>query len=177
MLGRTMRLLPLAVVALALACHNTETLTSQPSVALPTATAPAAAPSATAPAAEAPAAAAAPVTNRWTTPVDCAAQEASADKTLPPEDRKRDRFNCDLQEELRAFVATRQACQSAAECTNVGGSCPFGCAIPVAQKSASEVTQKLATLVERQEKAGTRCAYRCITPEPPTCVEGRCTGK
>src|SRR5690242_10979335 len=100
MLGRTMRLLPLAVVALALACHNTQTLTTEPSAALPTATAPAAAqPSATAPAAEAPAA---PAGNRWTTPVDCAAQDASAAKSgLTPEDRKRDRFNCDLQEELR----------------------------------------------------------------------------
>jgi len=176
MLGRTMRLLPLAVVALASACHNTETLTTEPSVALPTATAPAAAAASVTPAAtDAPAA---PAANRWTTPVDCAARDASPDRsTLTPEDKKRDRFNCDLGEELRVFVAARQACQSAAECTNVTGSCPFGCAIPVAQKAANEVAQKLATLVERQEKEGTRCAYRCMAPEPPACVEGRCTGK
>lgn len=175
MLGATMRLPSLAVLALAVACHNTETLTSAPSTALPTATTPAALTSSSAaPSADAPAARA---DNRWTTPVDCAARDASADKNLPPEDRQRDRLNCELTEELRAFVAERQACASSAECTNVGGSCPFGCTIPVAQSHANEVTQKLASLVERQEKAGTRCAYRCIAGEPPACVAGRCTGK
>ena len=170
-----MRPLSLAVLALAVACHNTETLTTRPSSTLPTATAPAVLESTAAP--PSPSAAAAPTGNHWTTPVDCDARDAAADKTLPPEDRQRDRLNCELTEELRAFVAERQACASAAECTNVGGSCPFGCTIPVAQRHASEVTQKLASLVERQEKAGTRCAYRCIAGEPPACVDGRCTGK
>lgn len=175
MLFGAMRLLSLAVLVLAVACHNTDTLTTRPSAALPTATAPAALDSTAAPpAASAPAE---PTGNRWTTPVDCAARDAAADKNLTPEDRQRDHLNCELTEELRAFVAERQACASAAECTNVGGSCPFGCTIPVAQSHANEVTQKLASVVERQEKAGTRCAYRCIAGEPPACVEGRCTGK
>jgi len=178
MLARTMRLLPLAVIALAVACHQTEPRKAEPSAGLPTATT-AAAPAPAASNAASPAGTpAAPSGNRWTTPVDCAARDTSADKsTLTPEERKRDRFNCDLGEELRVFVAARQACQSAAECTNVTGSCPFGCAIPVAASAANEVTQKLASIVERQEKAGTRCAYRCAAPEPPACVEGRCTGK
>jgi hypothetical protein len=178
MLRLTVRLSSLACVSLALACHHTEppkaegpTPVSAADAPVPTATATASA--STAP----PAAAAASTSNRWTTPVDCAARDAAREKSaLTPEDRQRDRFNCELSEELRAFVAARQACQSAADCGNVTGSCPFGCAIPVAQRAATEVTQKLATLVERQEKQGTRCAYRCAAPETPACIDGRCTG-
>ena len=195
MLKPTMRLLSLAALAVAVACHQPEPAKSEPADAVttaPTAPAPSAAepapsaaepapsaaepaPSAAAPAADAPAA---PAANPWTKPVDCAASAASPTmSSLPPEDRRRERLNCDLREELRVFVAARQACHAAADCTNVGGSCPFGCTIPVAQSAADAVTQKLATLVKRQQQAGTNCAYRCMAPQPPACVEGRCSAK
>jgi hypothetical protein len=177
MLRVTVRLSSLSCVSFALACHHTEPPKAEGSTPVPAAVV--AVPSASATASTTPsAAAAAGTTNRWTTPVDCAARDASREKSgLTEEDRQRDRFNCELAEELRVFVAARQACQSTADCGNVTGSCPFGCAIPVAQSAATEVTQKLATLVERQEKQGTRCAYRCAAPEAPACVDGRCTGK
>lgn len=190
MLAPIMRLLSLAATALAVAvaCHQAEPAKSEPADAVATApTAPAPAPPAPepAPADPAPSAAAsatgapaAPAANPWTKPVDCAASDASPTmSTLPPEDRRRERLNCELREELRVFVAARQACHSEADCTNVGGSCPFGCTIPVAQSGADAVTQKLATLVKRQQQAGTNCAYRCMAPQPPACVEGRCSAK
>jgi hypothetical protein len=78
-------------------------------------------------------------------------------------------------EEFVAFVASRQACASASECTIVPGSCPFGCFIPAASASAAEVTAKLTALGERLEKIGNRCVYRCMAPPTARCVEHRCS--
>jgi len=139
------------LVLSALACHNTEPPKSEAPVAsAPTLTASAAAvaspdPSAALPSAEAPASTTAPADN-----------EA-------------------FKAELHAFLATRQDCSTANDCTNVPGSCPFGCTIPVAKSAEGAVKTKLAELVQRQEQQGSRCMYRCAAPVPPACVSGRCS--
>jgi hypothetical protein len=94
---------------------------------------------------------------------------------ISAEDRARSRATCEAKEEMRAFVAARQACSSASDCTNVGGSCPFGCFLAVSKRSASEVSAKLEELASRLDKAGNPCAYRCMGAPVPACVAGRCT--
>ncbi len=106
-------------------------------------------------------------------PSDCARHDDTPG--VSPEDRARSRAACEAKEEMRAFVAARQSCSSASECTNLGGSCPFGCFIPVSKRSAPEVTAKLDELGSRLDKAGNRCAYRCMGAPAPACVAGRCT--
>jgi hypothetical protein len=113
--------------------------------------------------------------NPWTRADDCSRYESAPEyRGLSPEDRARSRATCETKEEFRAFVATRQACSSASECTIVSGSCPFGCFVPVAKRSSTEVTAKLQALGARLDKAGDRCVYRCMGPPSDACEDGRC---
>ena len=129
-------------------------------------------PPASAPAASASAA----PSNPWTTAEDCSRFDTAPEyRDLSAEDRARSRATCDAKEEFRAFVATRQTCSNASDCTNVSGSCPFGCYVPVVKAAAPAVTAKLETLATRLDKAGHRCVYRCTAPPSEACVDGRCT--
>jgi hypothetical protein len=100
-------------------------------------------------------------------PTDCSKQEGSADP--------RARATCEAKEEFRAFVSSHQSCSSAADCTIVTGSCPFGCFVPVTKASREETLAKLGSLGERLDKAGHRCVYRCMSPPTEACVQGRCS--
>jgi hypothetical protein len=105
----------------------------------------------------------------------CDELEASRQfRELPPDARARSRASCAAKEEFAAFLAARQACASATDCTVVPGSCPFGCFVPAANAAAAEVTAKLTALGERLDKTGNRCVYRCMGPPAPRCVEHRC---
>lgn len=107
---------------------------------------------------------------------DCARLEASAAyRDLPAEARARSLATCRAKEEFRAFVAARQSCSSATQCTIVVGSCPFGCFVPVAKTSSADVVAKLETLGADLDKAGNRCVYRCMSPPAGACVAGRCS--
>jgi hypothetical protein len=83
--------------------------------------------------------------------------------------------SCEAKQELAAFVATRQACTTARDCSIVTGACPFDCYVPAATASVSEVNQKLTELGDRLRRAGQRCVYRCMNEPPAACVQGRCT--
>jgi hypothetical protein len=106
--------------------------------------------------------------NPWLTPRDCSKVEASA------EHRARVLSTCNVREEFRSFVAARQSCTAADQCAVVPGACPFGCFVPEAKASASEVAAKLDELGARLDQLGNRCIYRCMSPPPAVCVEGRC---
>lgn len=107
---------------------------------------------------------------------DCSKFETSPEShDLSAEARARSLATCQAKEEFRLFVGTRQGCSSAAECTVVPGSCPFGCFVPAAKASASEVAAKLEALGARLAKAGNRCVYRCMSPPAATCTDGRCS--
>lgn len=82
----------------------------------------------------------------------------------------------ELQEELHAFVAKRQACTSTSQCTLVGGGrCPFGCSWPVARSAAGAVRAKLSEVNERNRREGGElCDYMCM-PAIVACQRGRCT--
>jgi len=134
--------------------------TAAPSSAAPT-TEPL--PPATSAAAE-PAPAASATASPWATPGDCSDKSES-----------RERATCEAKEEFRAFVAGHQSCQSAADCTIVTGSCPFGCFVPVAKASQAETIAKLGSLGDKLDKAGNRCVYRCMAPPAEACVAGRCS--
>ena len=148
-----LRIGSLALFFAAPACHNTESPKSEAVVPL---TASAAAVSSPAPSAALP------------VPVAPTTSDAPPDATAPANGNV-------LEEEFRAFVASRQACTAASDCTNVTGSCPFGCTIPVAKSAESAVKNKLDELVQRKLEQGPRCVYRCAAPAPPACVSGRCT--
>jgi hypothetical protein len=97
-----------------------------------------------------------------------ASECASADKS------PRERATCEAKEEFGAFVATHQSCTTAADCTIVTGSCPFGCFVPVTKASREATVAKLSALGDKLDKEGNRCVYRCMSPPVEACVEGRC---
>jgi hypothetical protein len=106
---------------------------------------------------------------------DCSRYETAPEyRDLSADDRARSRATCEAKEEFRSFVAARQSCSSAAECTIVSGSCPFDCYVPVRANVRAEVTAKLETLGARLDKAGNRCVYRCVGPPVAACDAGRC---
>ena len=142
---------------------------AHPSQVVPTD--PPAAPTESAPAPLAPAstATAAVSSNPWTTPSDCSKANASASQ------RARVLATCQAKEEFRSFVAARQSCKAASDCAVVSGACPFGCFVPAAKASVSEVTAKLDQLGALLDQAGGRCVYRCVGRPAAACVEGRCS--
>ena len=107
---------------------------------------------------------------------DCSRLDQSPEyRSLPPEARTRSRVSCEAKQEFAAFVATRQTCTTARDCSIVTGACPFDCYVPTATAAVSEVNQKLTELGDRLRRAGQRCVYRCMNEPPPACVAGRCT--
>jgi len=141
-----MRHASLFVVPWAFACHHTEAAKSEATPPLAAATA----------------------------ATSVAALPPPAPSSAPPSSAA-PASNDELKAELQAFLTTRQACAAPSDCTNLSGSCPFGCTIPVAKGAEADAKKKLAELVQRQEQQGSRCVYRCAAPEPPACVSGRCT--
>jgi hypothetical protein len=128
---------------------------------------PSAAPRVPAPTTSTPARAPAAAPSLLPTPGDCSTLKASADQ--------RAFVTCNAKEEFRSFLSARQACTAASQCEILPGACPFGCFIPVAKASKAEVASKLNELGERLERAGNRCAYRCMSPPAAACVEQRCS--
>jgi hypothetical protein len=117
-----------------------------------------------------------PPASRWATAEDCSRLESgSGSGDGRSEQRARSLLTCKTKEELRSFVASRQACESSDQCVVVAGSCPFGCYVPVARVSAAEVSAKLQALGARLDEAGQRCVYRCMSPPSAACVGGRCS--
>jgi hypothetical protein len=92
----------------------------------------------------------------WEQPMDCT---------------ERERNECELNEELRSFVATRRSCTVAADCSIVLPACPFGCGIPVAAKYKGEVWAKVEELSKRVRFP---CAYTCHPTSRVACDEGSC---
>jgi hypothetical protein len=87
---------------------------------------------------------------------------------------ERQRLTCETKAELASFVAAHQSCKSAAECTVVTGTCPFGCYVAVTKAAEAETVKTLSALGDRLEKAGHKCVYRCMNPPSATCDAGRC---
>jgi len=108
---------------------------------------------------------------RWDTPLDCS--EFHQAKSLPSEVFEAGQLDCDLREELRAYVAPRRSCAVAADCVVVPTGCPFGCGISVARSEAVGIEQKIETL-SRRYAAKHACGYQCFATAGTTCRHGRC---
>lgn len=79
----------------------------------------------------------------------------------------------EIQQEFDEFVAERNHCSAATECTLVYPGCPLGCAVGVRTEFAGEVNDKADELIEDYESGGQACAYDCMATTAD-CVEGRC---
>jgi hypothetical protein len=108
---------------------------------------------------------------RWDTPLDCS--EFHQAHSLPSKVFEASQLDCDLREELRAYVAPRRSCAVAADCIVVPTGCPFGCGISVARSEAERVEQKIEAL-SRRYVAKHACAYQCFATAGTTCRHGRC---
>lgn len=80
----------------------------------------------------------------------------------------------EVQKQFEAFVAERNACTSAADCTLVSPGCPLGCGTGVRSEHAEAVSAKAAALIAEAERDRGACAYRCAALHVE-CVEARCT--
>jgi hypothetical protein len=116
---------------------------------------------------------------RWERPEDCAtildppAQPAESEESWQRLMHER-RLACNLDEELRAFVAARQGCTADADCALLFSPCVFRCAIPVAAGRAEEIGAKLAELKERYRAQGFSCAHKCDEATAVACDRGSC---
>jgi hypothetical protein len=79
----------------------------------------------------------------------------------------------DVQKQFDAFVAERNACTSAADCTLVSPGCPLGCGTGVRAEHAEAVSAKAAALIAEAERDKGACTYRCAALRVD-CVETRC---
>jgi hypothetical protein len=79
----------------------------------------------------------------------------------------------DLQKQFEAFVAERNVCTSAADCTLVSPGCPLGCGTGVRAEHAEAVSAKAAALIAEAERDKGACTYRCAALRVD-CVEKRC---
>ena len=88
-------------------------------------------------------------------------------------DKQKQEFarTCKAAEEFRAFVVERQTCEGDRDCAVVATYCPFGCGVPVAKKSATEVAKKYEEL---STKLGEDCKYRCHLVVRSKCMKRRC---
>jgi hypothetical protein len=92
----------------------------------------------------------------WGQPIDCT---------------ERERTECELNEELRTFVVTRQSCTVDTDCSIILPMCPFGCGIPVAGTHEAAVRTKLDDLTTRVRFP---CKYMCHLTSKVVCDDGRC---
>ena len=79
----------------------------------------------------------------------------------------------EIQEEFDAFVAERNHCAAASECTLISPGCPLGCGVGVRVDQAAEVQAKADELVEDWESGGRSCDYECLMLTVD-CLDGRC---
>jgi hypothetical protein len=116
---------------------------------------------------------------RWEREEDCAtildppAQQSESEGTWQRLMGQR-RLACNLDEELRAFVAARRGCTTDADCALLFSPCVFRCDIPVAAGHAAEVTAKLEELKQRYEAQGFSCAHKCRRASAVACDQGSC---
>jgi hypothetical protein len=108
---------------------------------------------------------------RWDTPLDCS--EFHQAHALPSKVFEASQVDCDLREELRAYVASRRSCAVAEDCVVVPTECPFGCGISVARSEAVGIKQKVEALSSRYA-AKHACAYQCFAMTGTTCRHGKC---
>jgi hypothetical protein len=108
---------------------------------------------------------------RWDAPLDCS--EFHRAQSLPSKVFEASQLDCDLKEELRAYVAPRRSCAVAEDCVVVPTNCPFGCGISVARSEAEGIEQRVEALSGRYA-AKNACAYECSATTGATCRHGRC---
>lgn len=108
---------------------------------------------------------------RWDTPLDCS--EFHRAQSPPSQVFEASQLDCNLREELRAYVAPRRSCAIAEDCVVVPTDCPFGCGISVARSEAEGIKQKVEAL-SRRYAAKSACAYQCSATTGATCRHGRC---
>lgn len=78
-----------------------------------------------------------------------------------------------LQQDFDAYVAARQSCLAAPDCTLVYPGCPLGCAVAVANEHAADVEARAEALIAEYEAPGRSCAYDCLSVVA-ACTGGRC---
>jgi hypothetical protein len=100
---------------------------------------------------------------RWDTPLDCS--EFHQAQSLSSKVFEASSLDCDLREELRAYVAPRRSCAGAEDCVVVPTDCPFGCGISVARSEAVGIKQKVEALSRRSAaKEGAWTPIRNVCP-------------
>jgi hypothetical protein len=108
---------------------------------------------------------------RWDTPLDCS--EFHQAQSPPSKVFEASQLDCDLREELRAYVAPRRSCAVAEDCVVVPTDCPFGCGISVARSEAEGIKQKVEAL-SRRYAAKYACGHQRFATTGTTCRHGRC---
>jgi hypothetical protein len=116
---------------------------------------------------------------RWERPEDCATiLEPPAQPSESQESWQRlmaeRRLSCDLDEELRAFVAARRSCTTDADCALLFSPCVFRCNVPVNARRADEVEAKLKESKQRYTAQGFFCAHKCRRATAVACDQGSC---
>ncbi|HXJ23537.1 MAG TPA: hypothetical protein VMT03_25200 [Polyangia bacterium] len=116
---------------------------------------------------------------RWERPESCAAiLEPPAQPSESEESWQRlmneRRLACNLDEELRGFVAARQGCAADADCALLFSPCVFRCDIPVTASRADEVEAKLKELKDRYKAQGFSCTHECRRATAVACDQGSC---
>lgn len=79
----------------------------------------------------------------------------------------------EIQQEFDEYVAERNHCSAATECTLVFSGCPLGCAVGVRTEYEQEVKDKAAELIDEYRSGGEACMYSCPA-SVVECEEGRC---
>lgn len=80
----------------------------------------------------------------------------------------------EVKEEFRSYVAGANSCSAAAECAIATTDCPLGCYHAVRAERKADVEKKGRELVERYERGGVSCDYKCAPPGDLVCQASRC---
>jgi hypothetical protein len=116
---------------------------------------------------------------RWERQEDCATiLDAPAQRSESEESWQRlmgrRRLACNLDEELRTFVAARRSCAADADCALLFSPCAFRCDIPLAAGHRGEIEAKLDELKARYEAQGLLCTQKCRRATAVACDQGSC---
>lgn len=76
--------------------------------------------------------------------------------------------------QVEAAIAANNHCQTAADCEEVGSTCPFGCQILVNKEKADSIRSMIEAWEASQESP---CTYRCRAPGEVQCQSRKCTVK
>lgn len=68
---------------------------------------------------------------------------------------------------IKEQIAEANHCETAADCVDVGGKCPFDCYIFVHKNEAD----RIRTLVEGYDS---QCTYSCVAMNGVRCTENKC---